>query len=152
MKRITKIAVAAGAALALVLAAAAVSAGPYGPGPGRNMGGYGAGPGYYGMGPGMMSGYGRGMMGGYGTGPRGGYDENRQQPSPGLESKSGRLFAQTCSQCHALPDPQQHTAAQWPSVVARMEQHMRQSNIPLPGEREIKDIDAFLEQHANGRG
>ena len=73
MKRITKIAIAAGAALSLGLAAATVSANPYGYGPGGHMGGYGAGPGYP-MGPGMMGGYGPGygmgpgMMGGYGPG------------------------------------------------------------------------------------
>ena len=73
MKRITKIALAAGTAISLGLAAAAVSAHPYGYGPGGpGYGpGYGMGPGY---GPGMMGGYGPGygrgpgMMGGYGPG------------------------------------------------------------------------------------
>ena len=102
-------------------------------------------------GPGMMGGYGGGMMGGYGPGPGSGYEENRQQAYPDLNSRAGRLFGQTCSQCHGLPDPRQHTARQWPSVVARMEQHMRERNLPLPGENAIKDIDAFLEQHTNGR-
>jgi len=104
----------------------------------------------YGMGPGMMGGQGRGMMGGYGPGSPNGYQGNRQQAYPDLDTPAGRLFAQACSQCHALPDPRQHTAAQWPSVVARMELRMRQSNMPLPGGREIKDIDAFLEQHTRG--
>ncbi len=78
MKRITKIALAAGTALSLGLAAATVSAHPYGYGPG-GMGGPGYGPGAgmmggYGPGPGMMGGYGPGngrgpgMMGGYGPG------------------------------------------------------------------------------------
>ena len=71
MKRITKIAVAAGAALALGLGAAAVSAQPfgYGMGPGM-MGGYGPG---YGMGPGMMGGYGPGYGMGWGGGHMRGY-------------------------------------------------------------------------------
>ena len=112
----------------------------------------------YGMGPGMMGGHGRGMMGGYGPGMMGaygpgspnGYQGNRQQAYPDLDTPAGRLFAQACSQCHALPDPRQHTAAQWPSVVARMELRMRQSNMPLPGGRATKDIEAFLEQHTRG--
>lgn len=113
-------------------------------------GGYGMGGGMGGYGGGMMGGSGRGMMGGYGPGSPNGYQGNRQQAYPDLDTPAGRLFAQTCSQCHALPDPRQHTAAQWPSVVARMELHMKQSNMPLPGEPEIKDIDAFLEQHTSG--
>jgi len=108
--------------------------------------GYGMGGG----GPGMMGGYGGGMMGGDAPGSGSSHEENRQQGYPDLNSPAGRLFAQTCSQCHALPDPRQHSAGQWPSVVARMEVHMRQTNMPLPGEREIKDIDAFLEQQTNG--
>jgi len=114
-------------------------------------GGYGMGNGGVGgYGRGMMGGYGRGMMGGYGPGSPNGYEGNRQQGYPDLDSPAGRLFAQTCSQCHALPDPRQHTAAQWPSVVARMELHMKQSDMPLSGRRETKDIDAFLEQHTSG--
>jgi Spy/CpxP family protein refolding chaperone len=87
MKRITKIAVAAGAALTLGLGAAAVSAQPvgYGMGPGM-MGGYGQGygPGWggghmggygpgYGMGPGTRGGYGPGYGMGWGGGHMGGY-------------------------------------------------------------------------------
>lgn len=114
--------------------------------------GYGMGAGGMGGGgPGMMGGYGGGMMGGYRPGPGSGYEENRQQAYPDLNSRAGRIFGQTCSQCHALPDPQQHSAGQWPSVVARMEQHMRERNLPFPGENAIRDIDAFLEQHTNGR-
>jgi cytochrome c5 len=34
---------------------------------------------------------------------------------PGSEA-----FTAHCAQCHALPDPRQHPAADWPAVVARM--------------------------------
>ena len=71
MKRITKIAIAAGAALSLGLAAATVSASPFGYGPGWHMGGWGPGAGYA-MGPGMMGGYGPGYGMGWG-GHMGGY-------------------------------------------------------------------------------
>jgi Spy/CpxP family protein refolding chaperone len=53
------------ATAASLLVAGAAVAQPYGPG---MMGGYGGGPGAYGMGPGMMGGYGGGP-GGYGMGP-----------------------------------------------------------------------------------
>jgi hypothetical protein len=115
----------------------------------RGYGMRGGGMGSYGGG--MMGGYGGGMMAGYGPGPGSGYEGNRQPADPGLNTRAGRLFGQTCSQCHGLPDPRQHSAGQWPVVVARMEQHMRERSLPLPRENAIKDIDAFLEQHTNGR-
>ena len=31
------------------------------------------------------------------------------------------LFTRACSSCHALPDPASHSAAEWPTVVRRME-------------------------------
>ena len=97
------------------------------------------------MGDGMMGG---GMMGGYG--PRGPNNGNQERSSADLNSPAGRLYAQTCAGCHPLPNPAQHTADQWPGVVARMEQHMRQAGQALPGKDEITQIDKFLTQHANG--
>lgn len=38
---------------------------------------------------------------------------------PGRET-----FSTTCSQCHELPDPRQHTGADWTAVVRRMATHM----------------------------
>ena len=87
MKRITKIAIAAGAALSLGLAAATVSASPFGYGPGWHMGGWGPGAGYA-MGPGMMGGYGPG----YGMGPQamfGGYYGNTDENLAALKSQLG---------------------------------------------------------------
>jgi len=111
----------------------------------------GSSPMIVGMGGGMMGGgmMGGGIMGGYE--PNGSYGRNPQQGSADLNSRAGKIYAQTCNRCHALPDPQQHTAQQWPAVVARMEQHMRDARQPLPEKDEIKEIDTFLAQHANGR-
>jgi len=100
----------------------------------------------YGGGGGMMGG--AGMSGGPGTGSgygyRRGYDESRRQGGNDLNSHAGQLYAQTCSRCHALPDPRQHSADQWPGVVARMEGYMRQRNLPRPNADEVKEIDTFL--------
>jgi len=142
------------ATIVTTTALAQPSQGGNGPGYGMSrgmMGGYGGG---YGMGRGMMGGngggygMGRGMGGygsGYGTGP------GQSGVPPELESGAGRLFEQTCSQCHALPDPRQHTATQWPGVIARMERNMRDARRELPGAQEIKNITAFLEQHSSDR-
>ena len=47
---------------------------------------------------------------------------------PELEQPSGQSFKLACGQCHVLPDPRRHTAAEWPAVVARMEQNMAWMN------------------------
>ena len=54
-----------------------------------------------------------------------------------------------------LPDPQRHTAKEWPGVVARMQKNMEWMNRvvgskPVPGEPQLKieDINAFLIRHA----
>ena len=114
--------------------------------------GDGHGPGMmHGHGRGMMGGYGHGMMGGYGPGPGGTDIERLRRAYPELNTQAGRVFTRTCSQCHVLPDPRQHTAAQWPSVVARMQQYMRERNVPPPGEGDVKQIDSFLAQYAYER-
>lgn len=47
---------------------------------------------------------------------------------PALQSRAGRMFSLACTQCHALPDPQRHTAREWPAVVKRMKGHMAWAN------------------------
>ena len=47
---------------------------------------------------------------------------------PALKGTEGKMFAIACSQCHALPDPQQHTVSEWPGVVRRMSGHMKWAN------------------------
>jgi cytochrome c5 len=43
-----------------------------------------------------------------------------------LPARPGRATFQTqCTQCHALPDPAQHSTQDWYVVVRRMNQHMR---------------------------
>jgi hypothetical protein len=38
------------------------------------------------------------------------------------------MYVLACTQCHALPDPQRHTASEWPVVVQRMRGYMRWAN------------------------
>jgi len=47
---------------------------------------------------------------------------------PALNTAAGQMFSIACSQCHALPDPQRHTAREWPGVVKRMQGHMAWAN------------------------
>ena len=64
-------------------------------------------------------------------------------------------FRAACSQCHVLPDPKRHNAAEWRAVVARMQENMEWMNRlvgskPIRGEPQLRveDILAFLEKHA----
>lgn len=59
--------------------------------------------------------------------------------APGLA-----LFRQTCSQCHALPDPTLHTAEEWPVVVERMRKNMRAMGRRVITEPEREEIAGFL--------
>ncbi len=67
---------------------------------------------------------------------------------------AGRMFAEACSQCHALPDPSQHTAEEWPPVVERMRDNLEWMNRvqggPDPREPQLSvpRIVRFLQQHA----
>ena len=64
-------------------------------------------------------------------------------------------FRAACSQCHVLPDPKRHSAAEWRAVVARMQENMEWMNRvvgsrPTRGEPQLRveEILAFLEKHA----
>jgi len=74
---------------------------------------------------------------------------------PEVNRPSGEAFRLACNQCHVLPDPQRHTAAEWRTVVARMQENMQWMNRvvgskPLPGEPvlRVEEINAFLARHA----
>src|SRR4026209_170122 len=77
------------------------------------------------------------------------------QRYPELKQPSGEAFRLACNQCHVLPDPKRHTAAEWPRVVARMQENMEWMNRvvgaqPVPGEPQlrIEEINAFLRRYA----
>jgi hypothetical protein len=74
---------------------------------------------------------------------------------PDLNRTTGEAFRRACNQCHVLPDPQRYTAAQWPQVVARMQENMEWMNRvvgskPVPDEPQLRveEINAFLARHA----
>ncbi|HXZ52031.1 MAG TPA: hypothetical protein VEH51_08525 [Burkholderiales bacterium] len=74
---------------------------------------------------------------------------------PDVLAPENEPFRLACQQCHVLPDPQRHTAAEWRRVVARMQQNMRWMNRvvgskPDPDEPQLRvdRINAFLARHA----
>jgi len=77
------------------------------------------------------------------------------QRYPEVNQPSGEAFRLACNQCHVLPDPRRHTAAEWPRVVARMQENMEWMNRivgsqPVPGEPQLRveEINAFLRKYA----
>ena len=74
---------------------------------------------------------------------------------PALVTRAGQMYSIACSQCHALPDPQRHTAREWPAVVERMQGHMSWANIVLGApelrtvpELKTEEIVRLLQRHA----
>ncbi|TMH63429.1 MAG: hypothetical protein E6H57_17145 [Betaproteobacteria bacterium] len=78
---------------------------------------------------------------------------------PDVYLSSGEAFRLACNQCHVLPDPRRHTAAEWRAVVARMQENMEWMNRVVgtqpaldraAGEPQLRleEINAFLERHA----
>jgi len=65
-----------------------------------------------------------------------------------LDTAAGKSFTTTCSQCHAAPDPRQHTAKEWPAVVQRMIRNMERLGKPVPDQATLNTILGFLQKHA----
>lgn len=57
-----------------------------------------------------------------------------------------QLFSATCSRCHELPDPRQHSANDWAAVVIRMRQHMVQMLSESPPQSQVQEIILYLER------
>jgi hypothetical protein len=77
------------------------------------------------------------------------------QRYPEVFQPAGEAFRLACNQCHVLPDPRRHTAAEWRVVVSRMQHNMQWMNRvvgsqPLPGEPQLRveEINAFLAKYA----
>jgi hypothetical protein len=74
---------------------------------------------------------------------------------PALKNEAGKMYMIACTQCHALPDPRQHTRREWPAVVERMKRHMAWANTVVGVESlrtvpvlETGEIVRFLQRHA----
>ena len=74
---------------------------------------------------------------------------------PEVNRPSGEAFRLACSQCHTLPDPKRHTAAEWRAVVARMQENMQWMNRVVGSKPDadepqlrVEDINAFLAKYA----
>lgn len=64
------------------------------------------------------------------------------EPVP--EAIKGHAYERHCGNCHALPDPEQHTPEEWSQVVQRMLRSMTVMKYSPPDEVELKAIEDYL--------
>ncbi len=65
-----------------------------------------------------------------------------------LNTPAGKSFEVMCSQCHALPDPKQHTSDEWQGVVGRMAQNMKTMGKPIPDRETLETVVEYMQRHA----
>jgi hypothetical protein len=72
-----------------------------------------------------------------------------------IHTPAGRIYSIACSQCHVLPDPQRHTAREWPAIVERMQRNMAWANritgdplLRTSPELDTAEIIRFLQRNA----
>jgi len=66
----------------------------------------------------------------------------------GANTPEGQAFQKICAQCHALPDPAQHTSNEWPAVIERMRKNMSSMGKQLPDQSTADKILGFLQTHS----
>lgn len=67
---------------------------------------------------------------------------------PQAGEATSATFARVCGRCHALPSPRQHSAADWPAVVARMRANMRLFGVDTISDETSSDITRYLQRAA----
>ncbi len=73
---------------------------------------------------------------------------------PEPDSTGAKLVSRYCTQCHAQPSPQLHTAAEWKAVTSRMKRNMKNLNkanwrgVEIPSGAEMQSIVKYLQKYA----
>ncbi len=76
------------------------------------------------------------------------------KPLPEPASAGAKLVSTYCTQCHAAPTPELHTAAEWSAVTARMSTNISNFNasgwrgVSVPSEADMKTILGYLQKFA----
>jgi len=71
---------------------------------------------------------------------------------PEMDSQAFQNYRAQCSECHVPPRTTAHTAAEWPSVIARMQQHRVQRRIPPMAVSEMLAVKDYLVRNAATEG
>lgn len=67
---------------------------------------------------------------------------------PEMGSARFKNYYAQCSACHAPPRPTAHTASEWPSVIARMQEHRIENRMLPMAASEMIAVRDYLMQHA----
>jgi len=81
-----------------------------------------------------------------------GLEEIARDQLPSVDTEGAKLFENTCTQCHALPNPFLHTAQEWPEVVERMRKNMKLMGKRIISEQEKKIISDYLSGNSKEMG
>jgi len=67
---------------------------------------------------------------------------------PEMGSQAFQHYRALCSECHVPPRTTTHTAAEWPSVIARMQQHRVERRIAPMSAAEEAAVREYLVRNA----
>lgn len=67
---------------------------------------------------------------------------------PDMQTREFHVFSQSCSACHAPPQPTAHTAGEWPAVIARMQNKRIQRGLGPIVADEMRLVRDYLMTHA----
>jgi hypothetical protein len=73
-------------------------------------------------------------------------EQPRHYPEP--DSPQAALYLAKCGQCHGAPMPSAHTANVWPSILDRMQIHIKANNASPVSREEMSIILGYLQQNA----
>jgi len=67
---------------------------------------------------------------------------------PEMGSQAFQNYRALCSECHVAPRTTTHTAAEWPSVIARMQQHRVERRVAPMAASEVAAVREYLVRNA----
>ncbi len=67
---------------------------------------------------------------------------------PEMDSPAFQNYRAQCSECHVPPRTTTHTAAEWPSVIARMQQHRVERRIAPMTAADMAAVREYLVRNA----
>lgn len=73
-------------------------------------------------------------------------EKPRHYPEEG--TPQANLYLAKCGQCHGAPLPSAHTANVWPSVLDRMQVHIKSNNVAPVSREEMSIILGYLQLNA----
>ncbi len=73
---------------------------------------------------------------------------------PDADGRGATLLTLYCVQCHDLPTPLMHSAAEWPAIIDRMQRHMGSrstgmlAHVIMPAEKDWQQLRDYMSEFA----